>query len=211
MSELSEEQQVEELKKWWAQNGKSVVMALIIGVAAFIGARYYLGDQAAKAEQASALYDAVIEAVEQENHAAAVEKGSALIGQFSGTPYANLGALALAKVKYEQNELQAAQAFLQGVVDKADDSALAHIARQRLVRVLWAQNNTQQAFDLIKDINDAEFAASYAELRGDLLVALNRAGEARTNYQAALNDPKFAGDRNTLEMKLHGLGTTTSP
>lgn len=208
MSEISEDQQVEELKKWWNQNGKSVLMAVAIGLTAFAGGRYYLDNQAAKAEQASALYDAAIDAVEQENFGAAVEKGSALIGQFSGTPYSSLAALALAKVKYEQNELGAAQAFLQGVVDKADDLALVHIARQRLARVMWEQGNTQQAFDLIKDINDPEFATSYAELRGDLLVALGRADEARQAYQSALADPKFAGDKATLEMKLHGLGAS---
>jgi predicted negative regulator of RcsB-dependent stress response len=82
---------------------------------------------------------------------------------------------------------------------------LGEIARQRLARVLAAQNKAEDALKLLDGQVDKAFAASREELRGDLLVQLGRTDDAYAAYKkakASLSEEAAVGG---LQMKLDDL------
>jgi predicted negative regulator of RcsB-dependent stress response len=124
---------------------------------------------------------------------------------YAGTAYGAYALLFQAKAKFEQNELAAAGALLQQVIESSSDDELKHVARARLVRVLLAEEKYEQGLQIIANVNQAKlggFEGIYEELKGDLYVAMSRIGEARTAYQAALTAGKSSP---LLQFKLDDL------
>ncbi|MNN70380.1 hypothetical protein D3C81_1862260 [compost metagenome] len=111
----------------------------------------------------------------------------------------------MAKVAVEAGKLDDAAAELKSIVDKPADDTLGEIARQRLARVLAAQNKAEEALKLLEGDADKAFLASREELKGDLLVQLGRAADAHAAYKKAkdaLSDDAAIGG---LQLKLDDL------
>ena len=102
----TEEEQVEAIKKWWRENGTSVVVGVVLGIAAIFGVRYWFDYQKTQSQQASALYASVLESLasDKKNTEAL---GSEMAKNFSSTPYASLTALNLAKLKVDDKDNKA--------------------------------------------------------------------------------------------------------
>jgi predicted negative regulator of RcsB-dependent stress response len=203
----TDEEKVEALKAWWKQNGKSVIGGILIGVAVLYAGKTWLTQRHSHAETASAQYEVMMQDLSQDKKDQAAEIGAAILGQYSDTPYAELASLAMAKIKVEENDLPAAKAHLHWALDNAKQSEIKLIARLRLARVLTAEGNHDEALKLVDIPDTGKFAASYAELKGDIYVAKGQAAEARTAYNIALQslDPGSRG-RHYIEMKLDDLG-----
>ena len=100
----TEEQQVEALKKWWKENGTSLIVGLFVGVSALFSWRYYEQQNNAHAVYASDLYMQVMQsAAIQSIDDKTVDIHNQLINEYSDTPYAALASLALAKAEYEKD------------------------------------------------------------------------------------------------------------
>lgn len=206
----TEQEQIEELRKWWAQNGTKVLVAVVVGLAALFGTRYWMYQQDQQRIAGSALYEAVARALEANEVATVMDKAALVISQHPDTPYAALSALAIAKVKYEQGDKASAQTYLRWVLEHSDDPAMQHVARLRLARVLADDGKANEALQLIEPVTPGSFAAAYDELKGDLYVALNRVDDARRAYGQALASKEQVADRATLQMKLDDLGAAAS-
>ena len=57
---IEEEQELNQLKEWWKDNGKTIIAAFILGVGGMLGWRYWQSYQANQIMQASAEYDALV-------------------------------------------------------------------------------------------------------------------------------------------------------
>ena len=66
---IEEEQEINQLKDWWKENGKTIIIAFILGVGGMFGWRYWQAHQAEKIAQASAQYDALIYSAQQDEQA----------------------------------------------------------------------------------------------------------------------------------------------
>lgn len=203
----TEQEQIDELRRWWQKNGKVVVLAVVVGLAAMGGTRYWMGQQDSQRAAASALYDSMLSALEENDAAVVTDRGGTLLSQYSSTPYATLAALALAKVKYEQGDVGSAEAYLRWVLDNNRDEGMTHIARLRLARVMLADNRASAALELVSGVDQGQFGAQYEELRGDVHAALNQPDEARRAYIAAQSAMTgMVADRQMLQMKLDAVG-----
>lgn len=207
MAELqTEDEQLRELREWWDKNGKKVTTLVIVGLLAFGGARYWQNTQLKKSEEASLLYESVMAALEAEDYAAVMDKGGILLSQYRNTPYGDLVAMAMAKVKHDQGDVSSAQTYLQWVLDNGKDEAIKEVARLRLGRLLWSQDKHDEALALIATGASGSFSPMIEELRGDIYAAKGQTEQARQAYNLALNSQEYAGDRATLQMKLDDLG-----
>lgn len=203
----SDEEKVEALKTWWKENGRALILGLVLGLAAVFGWRGWVQHQQTQAEQASALYAQVKVALQQENAEALQERATHMFREFADSPYAILTALAAAKVELAQDRLDAARGHLQWAVDHAQLSGLRHVARIRLARILLAQGDTQAASNLVSGAEwPAAFASEYEELRGDVLRQQGRAEDARAAYEKALTTlPDASGKRQLMKLKLQAV------
>lgn len=184
----TEEEQVEALKRWWKENGQATITGVVIGVALILGWNFWQNYKRDQALQASALYEQLLTAVEQGKDESAEKIAERIQEQYRGSAYSTYANLIKAKIKVQQNDLDAAGQIL-GAATTSAGTELSHVARLRLIRILLAKGEYEQGLQLIAEVDPGEmagFAGAYDELKGDLYVALNRPGEARTAYQSAL-------------------------
>jgi predicted negative regulator of RcsB-dependent stress response len=204
----SERDQLDALKKWWQHNSKAIIIGTILGLGSLIGWQQWQASTQAARESASLEYDVLLADLENHNYQGVKDRGANILNKFQGTPYAALTALAVAKVNVEEGDLAAARTYLQMVIDQKDQPQLQHVARLRLAQLLLAQDQAQQALDLVKAIDAAGFASAYDELKGDIHVALGNIAEARSAYERAIAAMDAAVDQTVIKMKLDDLGET---
>lgn len=208
MSYTTDDEQVEALKRWWRENGRSVIAGVVIAAIAVIGWKQWESYQSAQAEGASNEYLAFLEQVQAEQPTeAAVERGRQIIADYPRTPYAALTALWLARYYVDQGQLDQAAEQLRWAADKADGEPMRHVARLRLARVLLAAGKADEALAVLDKAPAAEaFASQYAEVRGDVLAAKGQRDDAVAAYRRALAGDVDAQRRQFIELKLNDLG-----
>ncbi|BBH44445.1 YfgM family protein [Pseudomonas sp. KU43P] len=196
-------------KDWWNRNGKPLLTGALLAGVVVLGWNTWHKYQSNQSQGASQLYQALLETsltpTGQPDPTKVAELAGKLKSEFGGTAYAQYGSLFVAKVAVDSGKLDDAAAELKGVLDKPADVTLGEIARQRLARVLAAQNKAEDALKLLDGDADKAFLASREELKGDLLVQLGRADDAHGAYEkakAALSDDAAVGG---LQLKLDDL------
>ena len=220
--DTTEEEQLETLKRWWADNGTSLLAGVVVVLAALFGYRQWDASQQSTAGQASDLYQQIAQLavanvstlVTDDDMLAAQAAYSQLKDQFASSIYTRYAALALATFHAEKNELDAAAAELQWILDNPSlglmqeaDAELFVIARQRLARIRLAQGDAQGALDLVRAADAGNFVAGHAEIEGDALLVLGDAEGAKAAYQRAL-DATTDGNPAVLRLKLQDLGVS---
>lgn len=203
---LTEEEQVEALKKWWKENGNAIIIGLIIGLGAVIGVRYWFTSQEERAITASDAYTRFSEAVVKNDKETSHKLATEIREKYKGTTYAALVALQMAKQNIEANKLADAEADLQWALDNPGHESIALVARQRLAIVLTAEGKLDAALVLLEQAKDKSFEPRYALVKGDIFSKQGKVEQAREAYQLALTDTTLSGkDREYVEMKLENL------
>jgi predicted negative regulator of RcsB-dependent stress response len=183
----TEEQQIAAIKQWWKENGSSIVTGVVLGLAVLFGGKAWFAYQDRNAQTASNVYAAMMRALQSGDALNTGEKAGILLADFSNTPYAALGALALARIRLEEGETQAARGQLQWVLDNSDSAIFKDLARLRLARVLLASGDLDAAANLIAGAGSAAaFDGLFAEVQGDIARARGDMAAASAAYEQAL-------------------------
>ena len=186
----TEEEQLEALGRWWDENGRSIVAAVVIALAASFGWQSWKSNEAQKLESASDNYQALLRAMsaQAESPSADVtELAEKLKSEYSSSTYAQFAALHLAAIAVQDNNMSAAQEQLRWVLVKASKgSDTAQVAQLRLARVLAASGDIDQALSVLGEAGTGTYGATYAAAEGDILLAAGRDDEARDAYSKAL-------------------------
>lgn len=204
----TEEEQLEAIKKWWAENGWSIVGGIVIGLSAIFGWRSWGTYQLAQAEAASNIYTDLIVEVRQNRNDQARELAHKLLDDYSATSYAIFASLILARLDVEAGDPASAIRHLQWAMDKTGQNEFKHLARLRMARVLLDDKKADQALALILSVSDqGEFAASYEELKGDIYTRQGDIDKAKIAYQQALTGMEDGlKDNSFLQMKIDDIG-----
>ena len=218
----AEEETLETLKKWWEENGKQLVAAIVIVAAGFGGWNFWEGQQLATQGAASDLYEEMLElTLVEPGQQIATDDADRIIAlsaqlrdDFSQSPYASFGALFAASQQVASHDLEAAEADLQWIIDNhgkgfmaKTDSGLLLTANLRLGRVILARGDAERALALVNSVAPQSFEAGYSELRGDIYLALGRRADARDAYLAAQEAGSLS---DSLRMKLDDLARVES-
>ena len=205
--DLEEQEKIDAIKAWWAENGKLVmlgVIAFLLTIAAFQGWRYYQTQQTASA---AALYSQLDQAQDGADHKRVRDIAAQLTQNYGSTPYAGMAALAAAKASFETGEMDEARKHLQWALDKAREDEMRDVARLRLAGLLLDENKHDEALKLLAAKPTEAYTALYADRRGDVLTAQGKPGEARAEYQLALEKSGPESQyRGLIEIKLDALG-----
>lgn len=209
MVSRTDEEELAVIKDWWQRNGMPLLTGVALALVVVFGWQGWQKYQANQSQSASLVYQQLLEAAldpsGKPDAAKVAELAGTLKKDFAGTHYAQYGSLFVAKVAVEAGKLDDAASELQAIIDKPADDSLAELARQRLARVLAAQDKAEDALKLLDTKVAPAFAASREELKGDLLVQLGRADDAHAAYEkakAALSEDAAVGG---LQMKLDDL------
>lgn len=209
MVSRTEEEELAVIKDWWQRNGKPLLTGSALALVVVFGWQGWQKYQTNQSAGASQVYQQLLETAlnpsGQPDAAKVAELANRLKSDFADSHYAQYGSLFVAKVAVESGKLEDAAAELQAIVDKPVDATLGELARQRLARVLAAQEKTEEALKLLEGEVDQAYLASREELKGDLLVRLGRSDDAHAAYlkaKAALAEDAAVGG---LQMKLDDL------
>ena len=186
----TEEEQVEALRRWWNENGRSTIVAIIVALGVGFGWQGWKSQQQGQQEQASNIYQALLKAVGAGEDPEQRQLGLSLVEQlktdYAGTTYAQFAALHMAAIAVTEGNLAEAEAQLRWVLGKASaGSDTAQVAQMRLARVLAAAGDTEQALAILEE-DGGSYQATYAAARGDILLAAGRNDAAREAYNQAL-------------------------
>lgn len=193
----TEEEQLEQLKKWWESNRNSILSGLAGGIIVIAAVNFWHNYKMSDRMEASQLYQELLDTAalgsvkgESEKNSESLEKiAEKLVSEHRSSAYADYSVLLLVKSKVEKGDLDTAKSLLQQEIKNSDNAELRHICRLRLIQLLLATKDYEQGLKLISEVDPATqegFAASYDELQGDLYLALDRTDEARSAYQSAI-------------------------
>lgn len=205
--DLQEQEQLDQFKAWWARWGNPITWVLTLVLLAFAGWNGWNWWQRDQGVKASAVADELDRAVTAGDSARAARIFADLKDRYAGSAYAQQGGLLLAKLQYDQGQVDAAKASLGWVADHAVEDEYRAVARLRLAGVLLDQKQYDQALQALDAIASPAFAALADDRRGDVLLAQGKTDAAKAAYQAAW---KAMGDRvdyrRLVEAKLTALG-----
>ncbi len=215
--DAAEEENIEALKKWWDENGKQLALLLVAVLAGYAAWLFWQNSRISNAEAASDLYEEILsmaiyepgEPVTDQEAARILDLSEQLKTEYGGSVYALFGSLFAAQQSVKANDLEAAEASLQWVLDNQQDGlfnqtdeGLILTTNLRLGRVILAKGDAERALTLVNNINPKTFEAGFAELRGDIYVAMGRMIDAREAYIAA---QQAGSNSDGLRMKLDDL------
>ena len=200
MSYETEEQQVEAIKRFWKENGLSLVIGALLGLGGLLGWRYYNDSQIATKEQASFAYEKASE--ELVKGESGFSQAKTFIDSHSDTGYAMLMALEMAQQAIERKDLTEASKQLEFVASHAKLSAVQSVAQLRLARIQIEQGELELALSTADKVTDPAFKGQSQEVKGDVYLAQQLFDKARAAYSAALE----TNERDqVLKMKLDNL------
>jgi len=208
----TEEQQVEALKQWWAENGRAVLMGIGLGLALIFGWRGWQGHQSTVAETASSAYTSVMQSLENKDDGDAfLDKVKGLKAEHGGSAYAAMASLAEARFHVENENLPAAEESLRWALESGSFEEIKSIARLRLSRVLSAQTKHDEALKLLDSVSGDAYAGLVDEIRGDIYLDKGDAAQALIAYKRARESGARTASAQDLQMKLDDLAQPVEP
>lgn len=205
--DLEEQEQLAELKHFWARYGNLITWVLIAvfgTVAAWNGYQYWQGRQSS---QASVMYDEVDRAVLSGDMPRIERSLADMKDRFGGTAYAEQAGLLAAKTYFEKGNIEASKASLKWVADKANDAGFKSVAKLRLAGILIETKAYDEALTVLTGSFPKDFAPLASDRRGDVLLLQGKKAEARAEYEKAYKGLDERTEyRRLVEVKLNALG-----
>lgn len=205
--DLEEQEQLDELKAWWKRYGNTVLMLVIVvslAAGGMVGWRYYSDRQAFAAGD---LYVQLLGAAGAGDPKKVQDIAATMADLYPRTGYTHLAVMAAARAAFDSGNLAEARARLQWVADRAKDDATRDLARLRLAMVLVDEKKLDEALAAVQATPVEAMTALFADARGDILAAQQKAADARIAYQLALDKTDAKSPyRGVIQGKLEALG-----
>ncbi len=207
--DLQEQEQIDQLRAWWAKYGTAVLTALVIAMVILGGWRGWQWYQGHQAAQARGYFEALEDASHQQGDESVARINAAiktLRDEYATTDYAARGALVAASALQARDDQVAARAQLEWLV-KTNHPALTPVARLRLAGLMFDQKDYDAALAQLNN-PPAPFLGLFADRRGDILFAQGKAAEARKAWVQSIEALGAASPLTpVVKLKLDALGT----
>lgn len=184
--DLQEQDQLDAFKAFWNRYGNLILAVVTVVLLAVAGWRGWGWWQQKQSSEAAVVYEQLRDAVERKDVNKVKQTSGQLFESYGGTVYGSMGALVAARAYHDAGDLKAAKAPLQWAVDKAKDPDHKLIARLRLAGILLDEKAYDEGLKLVAAEGAGRYAGSFADRRGDLLLAQGKRDEARVAYKDAL-------------------------
>ncbi|RZM77529.1 hypothetical protein C3B51_16485 [Pseudoalteromonas rubra] len=199
----TEEQQAEAIKRFFRENGTSLIIGAVLGLGGLYGWKAYNQHQIDTAEAGSEAYNQLVESGD------VLTKSDDFLANNGESSYAVLAAFVAAKEAVEQGKLDVAQEKLTFAANTVKTPELKATAYLRLARVQAAREDYAAALATLGNPMPESFVAQVAEVKGDILLAQGKKDAARDEYQKAVT--AGGSDNNPLlQIKLDDLAGTTA-
>lgn len=199
----NENDQLDALKRFFAENGKALAVGVILGVGALVGWRYWSSHQQETAKESSLAYENAISELKSDQPAAlsAVEKFAA----DNKNTYGVFASLELAKRFVDKNDLQNAEKQLQQALANAADDNLKSVIDLRLARVQLQLKKPDDALKTLEGVKGEGWTAIVDDIRGEILLSKGDKQGARAAWEAGVKSNASPALSEMMRMKINNL------
>ena len=194
---LTEEEQLDRLKRWWRENGVTLMVGAALVVSGVVGWRWYQASAVEGREAASDLYEDYLAAGAEERTALAEQLDAGM----PGTSYQAFTLLHRANEAMQSGDVEAAIGALGKILDADVREPLRDVARIRQARLHQQVGNSEAALAVLAEVRGAGFRWQAQELQGDIHLAGGERGRAHEAYSSALREAGDELNLPILEMK----------
>lgn len=201
----TENEQVDAVRRFFAENGKALAIGVVLGIAALGGWRYWQTHQSSEMTEASVAF-------QQANQAMTDKKAQGVedlekFAQSNSNNYGVFAALQLADHFVEAKDFANAEKQLTQAQSQAKEENLLSLVNLRLARVQMQQNKFDDALKTLDGVKGEGWAALQQDVRGNVLLAKGDAKGAREAYSKGLDSKPSQTLQNMLRMKLNNLSS----
>lgn len=210
--DLQEQEQLDELKAFWARWGNTLMLVVVAAMLAYLGMHGWQWWQKSRGSAAADGFAEVKTAFDAKDATKTLAAAEKLAAEHGRSPLAGRAMLLAAKMAFDAKDLAGARKSLEWVLSHAGDDALKDVASLRLAAVMADLEQLDAAIAAVAKPRSTAFAALFADAKGDLLALKGDKAGAKAAYQDAL--VKIAASPSTkdvslkrmLELKLSTLG-----
>ncbi|MFZ7218007.1 YfgM family protein [Avibacterium avium] len=199
---IEEEQELNELKTWWKENGKLVVAIFVLTLAGVFGWRYWQSHQIAQNQQRSAQYEQLV---------SQFQVGKANVGsveQFAQsndkTAYAVFALLDAASISVQKQDFAQAENLLKQALVNADDDILRSVSALRLAAVQFQQQQFDNALASLDQVKGDAWNSAAFLLKGDIQLAKGDKESAKASFEQGLKNASPV-ETDLIQVRLNNL------
>ena len=177
----AEEEQVEQIKKWWNSYGKQIIAGAVIGLSGIWGWNTYSDYQDKQSLNARSLY---LSFASDSNNLGAYDK---LTTDFSSSSYSDQAILLMAKYLFDAGSYTQALGVIKPLINNPS-SVIANTAALRAASIHLQLGQHDQALLILEGQSDDGFSGLIYNLMGDIYLDLGNRTEAQKYYSLAINN-----------------------
>jgi len=212
---LTEQEQIEQFKSWWKENGTQIIVIVLIAASGYFGFKWWQGSQEVKQQAVSTAYERYVEALAQgdaespasdESQKSINYLADQLIENHSGSHYAVLAAINTAAFDIRNGDLSTADERLTWAGQQVKEPADVLLVRYRHALLKAEMGQVDEALSMLSGEDNA-FASLYAEARGDIQLNKSDGTAALLEYERARDTalPEDSERVGLLSVKISGL------
>ncbi|MBN8503821.1 MAG: tetratricopeptide repeat protein [Burkholderiales bacterium] len=201
--DLQEQEQLDNLKAFWAKWGNLITTLATVVLLAFAGWNAWNWYQREQGLKASVMYEAIEQAIEAKQLDKAAPLMAEMQKQFAAMPYTTQATLVLAQA----SSAEKAQPLLAWAAAQGKPQDLRDLAQLRLAGLHLEAKRAAEAEKALAAIQSPAFEALVADRRGDLALLAKDSAKARDQYSKAyLGLDAELPYRRLVEAKLMSVG-----
>ena len=177
----TEEEQVEQIKKWWNSNGKQIIAGAVIGLAGIWGWNTFSDYQDKQSLNARGLY---LSYASDSNNLGAYDK---LTTDFSSSSYSDQAILLMAKYLFEAGSYTQALGVIKPLINNPS-SVIANTAALRAASIHLQLGQHDQALSILEGQSEGGFSGLIYNLMGDIYSDLGNRAEAQKYYNLSIDN-----------------------
>ena len=195
----TEEEQVDQIKKWWNSNVKQIIAGAVIGLAGILGWNTYSDYQDKQSLNARSLY---LSYASDSNNLGAYDK---LTTDFSSSTYSDQAILLMAKYLFDAGSYTEALAVTEPLINNPS-SVIANTAALRAASIYLQLGKHDQALSILEGQSGNNFSGLIYNLIGDIHLDLGNRAEAQKHYSLAIDNVTANSNLSQLiQIKLDDL------
>ncbi|MBE5252092.1 MAG: YfgM family protein [Enterobacterales bacterium endosymbiont of Blomia tropicalis] len=199
----NENEQIDAVRRFFANNGKALAVGVVIGIAALGGWRYWANHEESSAKTVSAQYQQLTNAM-QADKPQTLEAVSNFARDNSNT-YGALASMDVAKQYVDSNQLDKAAAQLQNGLKDTKDANLQAVINLRLARIQLQQNQADAALKTLEGVKGDGWTAIVADIRGEALLSKGDKQGARDAWSKGVESDASPALKQMMQMKMNNL------
>lgn len=189
--DLEEQEQIDEFKAWWKQNGKMLMAflgtALLVYIA-YLGWQNHVSKQSLEASNAYV----ALTALDPKDTKAIQTAAGTIMDKFAATPYAGRASLIAARISHDSKDNKTAKTQLGWATKNAKEDAVKAMAILQLAAIQLEDAAYDDALKTLTISHDKAFDGLVADMQGDVYAAQGKKIEAKQAYEKAITslDPR---------------------